>query len=88
MMKKYITSGIAAAILASAAFVGTASAQSMYDTNANSPRNVDDGRQVDTMSTGSIYNNDWRMQNGNASTDIDGSQDRGDYYDGAVRPQD
>jgi Protein of unknown function (DUF680). len=89
-MKTYLTSGIAAAVIASATFAGSAFAQStQYEPYAESPPSVDDTR-VDTMSTGSINGDStWMVRRNNmADTNIDGSQDRGDYYEGALRPTD
>ncbi|KKX28011.1 hypothetical protein [Rhizobium sp. LC145] len=97
-MKSYLKSGIAATLLASAAFAGSAFAQSTVygDRFDNRPslnterQNLDEGRYVDPMSTGSIDGGSqmmWRSQ-GPADTYIDGSQDRGDFYEGALRPQD
>lgn len=87
-MKTYLTSGFAAALIASATFGGTALAQStQYDPYAESPPAVDDS-QVDTMSTGSINGDSRYMVGGPNMSDtyVDGSQDTGDYYSGAMRP--
>lgn len=84
-MKTYLTSGIAAALIASAAYVVPAAAQDtmMYNTmpRQGDAANLDD-TDVDTTTTGSI-----RTYNG-SDTYIDKSQDTGDYYEGVVRPQD
>lgn len=85
-MKTYLTSGFAAALIASATFAGSAFAQTQYEPYAESPPNLDDS-QVDTMSTGSIETNRVWMNNGTMSdTDVDNSQDPGDFYEGALRP--
>ena len=86
-MKTYLKSGFAAALIASATFAGAAMAQStQYQPYAESPPNLDD-TSVDRTTTGSIYSNDVWMNRGTmANTDIDNSQDRGDYYEGAMRP--
>lgn len=87
-MKTYLTSGFATALIVSAAFGGTALAQSpQYEPYAESPPSVDD-RQVDVMSTGSINGDSRYMLRGPNMSDtyVDGSQDTGDYYDGAMRP--
>ncbi|MGW9231167.1 hypothetical protein ACWGPT_09895 [Pseudorhizobium sp. NPDC055634] len=88
-MKTSLTSGFVAAVIASTAFAGAAFAQSaQYEPYAESPPSLDDGR-VDTMSTGSIHGDNWRVRAHNmADTKVDGSQDTGDYYDGALRPTD
>jgi len=87
-MKTYLASGFATALIASAAFGGTALAQSaQYEPYAESPPAVDDS-QVDMMSTGSINGNSRYILGGPNMSDtyVDGSQDTGDYYDGAMRP--
>ncbi|CAD7026836.1 hypothetical protein REJC140_02424 [Pseudorhizobium endolithicum] len=87
-MKTYLTSGIAAAVIASATFAGSALAQStQYEPYAESPPSLDDTR-VDTMSTGSINGDQtWMMRSQNmGDTTVDRSQDTGDYYEGALRP--
>ena len=87
-MKTYLTSGIAAAAIASVTFVGSAFAQStQYEPYAESPPSLDD-TQVDSMSTGSINGDGtWAMRSSNmADTSVDRSQDSGDYYEGALRP--
>ena len=54
-MKTYLTSGFAAALIASATFAGGAMAQStQYQPYAESPPNLDD-TSVDRNTTGSIY---------------------------------
>jgi len=100
-MKTYLTSGIAALIV-TAGFAGAAAAQDTYyqydpqgQPTAN-PQNLDDNpdANIDRMPTGSIYGGyggsrgtTW-LNNSGADTNIDGSQDPGDYYDGVLRPQD
>jgi hypothetical protein len=88
MMKTYLASGFAAAVIASATFAGSASAQStQYEPYAESPPSIDDS-SVDTTTTGSIYpDNQFMTGSGNmADTGVDGSQDTGDYYEGVSRP--
>jgi hypothetical protein len=83
-MKTYIKSGFAAALIASAAFAGSAMAQStQYQPYAESPQSLDD-TNVDRSTTGSIYPN--TRMGSMSNTGIDNSQDRGDYYEGAQRP--
>ncbi|WP_395517225.1 hypothetical protein [Pseudorhizobium flavum] len=87
-MKTSLTTGFVAALIASSAIAGSALAQStQYEPYAESPPSLDD-TQVDTMSTGSINGDrNWMIRDRNmANTDIDGTQDRGDYYEGALRP--
>ena len=92
-MKSYIPTTIAALIV-SAGFAGAASAQdavySRSDSLPMSPPSVEQsrGQNVDTMSTGSIirYDNSMSDMSGAGNADRDGSQDTGDYYDGALRP--
>lgn len=87
-MKMSLKTGIAAALIASATFAGGAVAQDMYGNTQGRAPNIDDS-QVDSMSTGSIRGNGMFYNSpGAADTNIDGSQDRGDYYDGVLRPQD
>ncbi|MFB9951281.1 hypothetical protein ACFFP0_20735 [Rhizobium puerariae] len=91
-MKTYLTSGIAAALIASAAFVGFASAQDYnQDYPMMAPRQGDapnlDDTSVDRMPTGSIRPLPPSLSNEGADTDIDNSQDPGDYYTGVARPQ-
>ncbi len=94
-MKKYLASSIAALLLTSGAIAGSATAQDMYDDPyVQQPRsnvqNLDNNanRNVDRMSTGSIHGNRTWMNHSGSDTNIDGSQDTGDYYDGVLRPQD
>ena len=83
-MNTYIKTGFAAALIASATFAGSAMAQStQYQPYAESSPNLDD-TSVDRSTTGSIYP-DVRVGT-MSNTDIDNSQDRGDYYEGAQRP--
>jgi len=85
-MKTYLTSGFAAALIASATFAGGAMAQStQYQPYAESPPNLDD-TSVDRTTTGSIYPMNGMNRGTMSNTDIDNSQDRGDYYEGALRP--
>lgn len=96
-MKTYLTSGIAAALVASAALVGPAGAQdygqdSSQDYMMTAPRQGDapnlDDTSVDRMPTGSILPTRPSINNEGADTDIDNSQDSGDFYNGVLRPQD
>ena len=83
-MKTYIKTGFTAALIASATFAGSAMAQStQYQSDVGSQRNLDNSN-VERSATGSIYP-DARMGE-MSNTDIDNSQDRGDYYEGALRP--
>lgn len=86
-MTTYLKSGFAAAIIASTALAGSAYAQTVqYEPYAESPPSIDDTR-IDTMTTRSIYpSTGWSSANIMADTYIDGSQDTGDFYDGAMRP--
>ncbi|KEQ04239.1 hypothetical protein [Pseudorhizobium pelagicum] len=83
-MHKSLASAIAATVIASAIFAGSAMAQStQYQSDVGSQRNLDNSN-VERSATGSIYP-DARMGE-MSNTDIDNSQDRGDYYEGALRP--
>ncbi len=90
-MKRYIPATIAALMVTGIA--GIASAQdavySSPDALPMSPPSVEQsrGQDVDRMSTGSIMRYDSIYNNtGSGNADLDGSQDSGDYYDGALRP--
>ncbi|KGD85756.1 MULTISPECIES: hypothetical protein [Rhizobium/Agrobacterium group] len=96
-MKTYLTSGIVAALVASAAFVGPAGAQDYgqdysQDYMMTAPPQGDapnlDDTSVDRMPTGSIQPVRPWVSNEGADTDIDNSQDSGDFYNGVIRPQD
>lgn len=90
-MKISLTSTIAAALIASAGYASTAAAQN-YDMTVAPQRQGDspnlDDTSVDRMSTGSIVAPITpSINNTGADTDIDNSQDDGDYYNGVSRPQ-
>jgi hypothetical protein len=90
-MKISLTSTIAVALIASAGFAGIAAAQD-YDMTTAPLRQGDapnlDDTSVDRMSTGSIVApTASSINNTGADTDIDNSQDDGDYYNGVSRPQ-
>lgn len=103
-MKTYLTSGIAAFVVSLGFAGAAAAQDMYYDNppyyqydpqgrpTAN-PQNLDDNpnRNIDPMGTGSINQygggTTW-LNNSGADTDIDRSQDPGDYYDGVLRPQD
>lgn len=90
-MKNYLTSA-AIALIAATSFAGVAAAQNAVYSEPgalpSSPPSVKQsrGHDVDTMSTGSIYSPGFSQDSLYGNEDLDGAQDEGDYYDGALRP--
>ena len=89
-MKMSLKTGIAAALIASATFAGGAVAQDMYGNTQGRAPNLDQNEAVDTMSTGSVRNDNGYRYGNNSSVGagIYSSPNRGDYYEGVLRPQD